>query len=203
MEYYTKNFLWKIPHRIRIFSDLFLICAVQLLSSARSKEELSEKSETDGLTKLYNRRRFDGDIRKELGIHQRHSRPLSLIILDIDNFKNLNDTFGHQTGDEVLRRISKTLKRHIREGDDAYRYGGEEFALILRETEESGAFELAERLRLAIIGEFNNLNPTGVTASFGLAIAKSKDKPPLLIERADKALYRAKEDGRNRVVLGS
>lgn len=151
---------------------------------------------TDGLTGLLNRRAFDNELAIEVARTQRYPRDLSLITLDIDKFKHLNDTYGHPTGDEVIRAVSRVLLANSRRVDRVARIGGEEFALILADTPSSSALRLAERLRQAM----SNDNSTGIayTASFGVACLQSADKDPeALLHAADRALYAAKAAGRN------
>ncbi len=157
----------------------------------------------DGLTMLQVRHIFDLEIKKEFARAARHAGKLSLLLTDIDHFKSFNDTYGHQTGDRVLRLVADQVKRSIRLTDTASRYGGEEFAVVLPETDYEGARLLAERIRtrieaLRIPHEGKELE---VTISIGLAsmgMTKAK-KPKQFIEEADIALYAAKEGGRNQV----
>ncbi len=167
-----------------------------------------EKAKTlatrDGLTGLRNHREFQQILKDEITRSIRYNDHLALVICDIDFFKKLNDTWGHQFGDLVLKGISSHLESCIREGvDTAARYGGEEFALILVKNDEKSAAETTERIR-AHIANLIFKTPTGedihVTMSFGIAIYRQHAKQiDELIKKADKALYRAKENGRNRV----
>lgn len=131
------------------------------------------------------------------------SQPLSLLFLDIDDFKKINDTFGHTTGDQVLRELAAILKAGLRDGDVLARYGGEEFAILLPNTPLSQAAEVAERLRAAVAQQAINTASAGllpVTVSVGVAIACSRfSDPEQLVALADKALYEAKREGKNRV----
>jgi diguanylate cyclase (GGDEF)-like protein len=160
----------------------------------------------DGLTHLYNRRAFDEALTRAVAQEDRHQGSLSVLLLDLDHFKKLNDTFGHQAGDAALRHTADTLLRHLRKGDLAARYGGEEFVVILPGTERQGAVQLAERVRSALKQSrlvFEGASIT-MTASIGVAIWPHDGREPAaLLGAADRALYQAKEGGRNRVVSAS
>lgn len=175
------------------------------LEAAQLHEEVELRSETDGLTKIFNRRKLDTDLKGEVARSLRYKRPLSLIMVDVDHFKAINDELGHQTGDEVLRSVAAIIGRRSRETDSAYRYGGEEFAVLLRETDLHSASEIAERLRNRISDGLHALVPgRPVTASLGVAaISGQVQAADELIEAADAALYQAKQTGRNRVVVSS
>jgi len=160
----------------------------------------------DGLTGVANRRRFDEAIDKEWRQFKREETPLSLLMIDIDRFKAINDTYGHQSGDDVLRLVACALSRNLsRSGDLLARYGGEEFAALLPKTELSAALQVAERLRQAVADAFaapGDLNlPKGVTVSIGCAATAPNGMADMdsLVRMADNCLYRAKQNGRNRV----
>ena len=158
----------------------------------------------DGLTGLFNHRQFQQLLSDEMTRSTRYNDPLALVLCDIDFFKKINDTWGHQFGDTVLKEVARVFDAGIRQGiDTASRYGGEEFALILVKTDEDQAVETAERIR-ASIAKVLFRSPTGsdvhTTMSFGVAVfGKHARESGELIKKADKALYRAKEQGRNRV----
>jgi len=166
-------------------------------------EALEELSETDALTRLSNRRSFDRRLDLELSRARRYGVKTALVMIDLDHFKKLNDRFGHQAGDEVLRRVASILDTEKRAGDLVVRYGGEEFAAILSDTTIGDAINWAERARQRIAGCSIAWGPShlAVTASFGIAGATSwavtKEE---LIECADQMLYEAKGRGRNIVV---
>lgn len=167
-------------------------------------EYLAEQAVTDGLTGLHNHRFFIERLGEEINKSQHSGRPLSLIMLDIDHFKQVNDHYGHQAGDRVLEILAETIRAHARVGDEAGRYGGEEFSLALTDNNREQAEVLAERL-LQAIRELSIRLPDGeelhITVSMGIAQWDGKESIQQFIERADQALYRAKHNGRDRVEL--
>jgi len=165
------------------------------------EEKLATMAKTDGLTGIYNRRYLDQRLQEELDRSQRHDSPLSLLLLDIDHFKSINDTYGHLCGDYALRGIAAELRQSLRRIDILGRYGGEEFCCILPETPLEQAHNLAERCRAQIADTpFNCFDQQlKVTASIGVAGQLPDDTVDSLIKRADAALYQAKYQGRNRV----
>jgi len=173
-----------------------------------ANRQLRELSEIDPLTKIANRRRLDTTLEKEWRRAARTHTSLSLILCDIDYFKQYNDNYGHQAGDDCLKRIAKTLSEGLkRPGDIMARFGGEEFIGILPETNQEGTTKVAQKLRksiegLKIIHEFSAAS-SFVTLSFGMATIVPEKQltfdPKQLIESADRCLYRAKEAGRNRI----
>lgn len=164
--------------------------------------QLHEQANRDPLTGLYNRRYLDGTLERELARCKREGHPLSLMLLDIDHFKSINDTYGHQAGDEVLRRLADLLAHQARAGDVACRYGGEEFLLLLPNMPLAAALERAERWRRSFAdGEmaFGELR-LRATLSVGIAAYPGHGtEAARLIRQADEALYRAKARGRNRI----
>jgi two-component system cell cycle response regulator len=179
-----------------------------------TQRKLEEQSITDGLTGLRNRRHFDERLHEEFGRAQRYSDPVSLIMLDLDHFKRVNDRYGHQTGDVVLRETSALIRASLRDPDIAARYGGEEFSVILPKTHVQGALAVAERIWRAIgaklfrhvLGEGPDVPPPvelRMTCSIGIAFFPSKDitSADLLVRYADEALYQAKRSGRNSICL--
>lgn len=168
-------------------------------------DEALRQALTDGLTGVWTKAYFIQRLDQEVAESQRYGHPLTLMVLDLDFFKHVNDAYGHQTGDEVLRRTGEILRKSIRTSDLAARFGGEEFALIMPNTEEEGAFILAERIRQRLMLETFAApggQPFRVTMSAGVAGYRRRMSAPAdLIEEADRALYRAKRAGRNRVCL--
>lgn len=167
-------------------------------------EQLRRMALVDGLTGIANRRAFDDDFMRHREQARRFWRTLSLIMIDIDRFKPYNDTYGHEAGDNALRTVAQILQRDLRQVDKAYRYGGEEFVCLLPETDETGAFIVADRLRQAVfearIAHPGNPPAGVVTVSLGVATFDMRDQGEDLIKHADAALYAAKAAGRNRVV---
>lgn len=165
-------------------------------------EELEHIAITDGLTQLYNRTKMDMELQKLEGIYKRYGRVFSVIMIDIDYFKSVNDTFGHQVGDSVLKQFAKILKENIRNTDFIGRWGGEEFLIVCPETSEENATTLALNLRKQIEETF--FEKVGhKTMSVGVAQIKDEIDLDNLISNADNAMYFAKENGRNRVVAFS
>ncbi len=169
----------------------------------RSNRLLLTLSSTDSLTRLYNRRMLMQTLSREVERHSRSDQVLSVLMLDIDHFKNINDTFGHLNGDKVLVAIAKVLKRYLRPYDIATRFGGEEFVLVLPNTTAKHAMDVAERLREAVeeITFDGELRELTVTTSIGIACYPRPgiDGVDDLLKAADEALYHAKNTGRNRV----
>src|ERR1044071_285137 len=180
--------------------DLLLARTRTLLEFKAYLDVCEEAAFTDHLTGLANRRRFERQLEREVGRTERFGHPFSLLMIDIDNFKNLNDSFGHDAGDDAIRRISKVLREGTRGIDLAARIGGEEFAVLLVETNQGGGLEVAERLRVAI----KSLEiPSGaqITASFGVAECPTDAQTAAgILKTADVALYEAKRAGRDRVI---
>ncbi|HCF25813.1 MAG TPA: GGDEF domain-containing protein [Cyanobacteria bacterium UBA11049] len=170
----------------------------------QSQTELKNLASMDGLTGVYNRREFNQQLQAELERSQRYNHPCSLVMLDIDYFKKLNDTHGHQAGDEALRVVAALVKNSVRPVDRVARYGGEEFGIILPETPGDSGLVAAERLRQAIathLVPITSEQSINITVSVGVATFPSDaNSPEALIAAADRALYAAKHSGRNRVV---
>jgi len=154
----------------------------------------------DPLTQIFNRAAFDEALDKECHAYRRHKTEFSIMMIDIDFFKAVNDNYGHIAGDKILKATAEIIRQTIRRSDEVYRYGGEEFVVILSNTSEGGAHFIAERVRKEIQKlrvSFNRL--IKVTASIGICSSETTKDVTLLLGNADKALYHSKENGRNRV----
>jgi diguanylate cyclase (GGDEF)-like protein/PAS domain S-box-containing protein len=164
----------------------------------RVEKELEKLAATDMLTQVYNRTKFDEIMKREMARATRFDEKLSFIIFDIDNFKRINDRYGHLAGDGVLKDTADFVKGHIRKIDYIVRWGGEEFVIITPEIGLKSARTLAERIRKSVEAyKFKNVD--GVTLSFGVTEFKKGDSVDRVVKRADDAMYRAKSKGRNRV----
>lgn len=194
---------WLIPAAITCIGGMlggfiFLyIFALRRQVAAKTKE-LRKLSQTDMLTGLYNRRKIDQILNDEFSRYTRYQSPLTLILLDIDNFKQINDSFGHAIGDEVLVSIAEILLGNIRNTDRVSRWGGEEFLIICPETNGAEGVQLAEKLRRQI-ASFQFKTVGNCTASFGVTELRTGDKTANVFSRCDAALYQSKDTGRNRV----
>jgi len=180
--------------------------AAAVLGTLRVLEKHKHDAVRDGLTGLFNRRAFQELLERTVARQQRRGGGFGLVLLDIDHFKQLNDTHGHPAGDLALQQVAAVLKRHCRAGDEAARYGGEEFAVVLESGDPATALQTAERLRLEL--QKTTLRFAGgsirLTASFGVAVWPGDGEPAAaLLAAADKALYSAKQTGRNRVVAAA
>jgi len=170
------------------------------------KQMLEEKAGIDGLTGIYNRRSFDTIYDKEWQKTTRYSEPLSLIMIDVDFFKNYNDFYGHGAGDAVLKEISKELKKQLNRPEDMVaRYGGEEFVVVLPRTEKKWAMKKAEEIRkavedLAIQHEKSDCAEVVTISLGGVTHEKTDNNPEVFLKQSDEMLYKAKSGGRNRVV---
>lgn len=199
-----------LSHRLEYIISITVFVAMSLIFPAivgyrliENRERLNDKikrlSEEDYLTKLNNRRKIHEIIENEITRSKRYNSTFALILLDIDNFKTTNDSFGHNAGDKVLVHISEIILKTIRESDVASRWGGEEFLIFCPHTDVEGAFSLAEKLRINI--EKSEFEGAGYkTASLGVTHVEHGDTVKNLIHRADKALYSAKNSGKNMVV---
>jgi two-component system cell cycle response regulator len=173
------------------------------MQNARMYEVVEEQATTDGLTGLVNHRTFQERFSAMLGRAERRSFAVSLLLTDIDHFKKVNDTYGHPTGDEVLRRVAAILRASARKIDITARYGGEEFAIVLEGTDRAGARQLAERIRQEVAQQ-TFASPKGnfqATLSIGVACYPDDAREKAdIIARADQSLYAAKDGGRNRTM---
>ena len=179
-----------------------LFYELNLYSEDREKMvgELHRLATTDNLTGIYNRMKVELLLTAEVLRSRRYNRPLSVILIDVDMFKSVNDTYGHLIGDTVLKDIARLLKENIRESDYIGRWGGEEFIVINPETTIRGAVSVAEKLRKSIA--LHTFNTVGAkTISLGVATLQEEEWEEDMLKRADKALYLAKRNGRNRVEM--
>lgn len=183
----------------------FARLAAEAIENARLYEQTREQAMTDSLTGLSNRRELSRRLPRELARVRRSGKTISAVMIDIDHFKRVNDTYGHPAGDAVLQQIAKLLLAHVRDIDTAARYGGEEFLLLLPETDHIGAKLVAERVRRTVeqaVLELPDGRTIGVTISCGIACyPECAEGAEEMISKADQALYTAKLDGRNRVTL--
>jgi diguanylate cyclase (GGDEF)-like protein len=196
------------PEVLRLTADTVDILVATAAQAATAIDAallyaLSESlSRVDALTGLANRRQLDQDLELEVERAGRYGRPMTFFMIDIDHFKRVNDTFGHSLGDTVLRDVADLMRREMRSSDTAYRYGGEEFAVLARDTDVSGGRAIAERIRRVIARRYapGAEGDISITISVGLAtFSLEVERPGDLIDAADRALYAAKRAGRNRV----
>lgn len=207
LSYYVMNLynLWipVVVPTLAIIASFILSFLAKYLMKSRDFEYQYKLATIDGLTELYNHRYFQDTLKQQIDIARRYNQSVSLIICDIDFFKKFNDTYGHQTGDAVLRQVAQTLKKNSRTTDYVCRYGGEEMSIILPNTKSEEAILLAERICKAVGEHPFHITPvdkTEVTISLGVATFPDNAQTPQdLIEWADKGLYYAKEHGRNQV----
>lgn len=180
------------------------------INRANVYAEILKHATLDALTGFYNRRQMEERIKQETSSAKRKNTPLCGIMIDIDYFKHVNDTYGHAAGDFILKTTAKIIRSHLREYDIASRYGGEEFSIILPFTKEDEAVMVAERLRKAVankviniehVNKKNDTKTIQITISLGIYSFKKTDSSEDLLMNADKALYEAKESGRNKVVI--
>ena len=169
----------------------------------KKKEKFEELAYTDPLTGLNNRRFFMENARTIIDLSKRYREPLSLLMMDIDNFKSINDNYGHDVGDLVLKKLAEVIRKNVRTSDIPARFGGEEFVVLLPRTDEKGALMVAERIR----NEFRNSSvkvdgkDVWTSVSIGLSVLSEEDNIDSLIKKADEALYQAKRSGKDRVVI--
>ncbi len=190
---------WQVP--VYVFGFVYLVVTslgFVLMCKTRAEAETRLQARTDDLTGLANRRALDEEMAQAFARARRTQRPFAIVMVDIDRFKFINDTHGHAVGDVTLAAFSTRLAASLREPDRAFRYGGEEFCLLLADTELAGARTLADRLREQIMRPFD-VTMLSLTASLGVTAWEPEDTVDSLLRRADRALYAAKGGGRNRV----
>lgn len=191
----------KITHICLLIEDVTDVCHYQSMLR-QTLDELALANRIDGLTQVFNRKHWEECLAKEFARARRYSHDVSLIMFDLDHFKLLNDTYGHQSGDMVLIEVAKHTQSLLRLCDLFGRYGGEEFAIILPETDLAGALDVAERIRKGIksLALSYQGKPIETSASVGVAVINERNKRyEDLISNADRALYQAKASGRNQV----
>lgn len=192
--------------RMQLGSGTVLKFSIQTAVEEAFQQRLYRSATHDHLTSAYNRRFFDDHLGREMSHTRRHGTPLALLTLDVDHFKNINDTYGHPTGDEVLKLLGQLVAASIRHEDVFCRVGGEEFAVVMRDADPESARLFAERLRglIEVYGFEAGSEDLTITVSVGVASydPKQHGAPTDLVEAADKALYEAKKTGRNRVCVG-
>ena len=189
----------------KLLEERLMLSRGEITNLQQSLEAIRAESLTDPLTGLGNRKYFDRMIDQAVQHALAHSEPLSLLMFDIDHFKSFNDSYGHLTGDQVLRLVGLSLKQTIKGQDITARYGGEEFAVVLPNTALRQALTVADHIRRAVMAKELKKKSTGailgrVTISVGVSMLKPEDDTHSLIERADACLYAAKRNGRNRVI---
>lgn len=174
----------------------------RLLELRQSQEQLQRMALTDPLTKLGNRATFDLSIKQSAARAQRNGAPYSLLLVDLDHFKKINDTYGHQAGDYILQQCAEVLRLASRDADICCRYGGEEFAIILPDTKGKNAEHLARRIH-QLVAEMQSQDHIPVTVSIGISSSNriNHGQPETVTKEADQALYLAKENGRNRTEI--
>lgn len=189
-------------HELEQIEDYLCLLAYPLRNALHYREALHH-AHIDALTSINNRSGYESTLAREWELAKRHHCDLSLLIIDIDNFKSINDNYGHQAGDQVLKHIAKIVATTIRDSDLLYRYGGDELTAILRNTPQAGALILAERIRLAVAEHAITYKqaPIRATVSIGIACAHDCHHHEQMQEKADAALYRAKNDGKDLVSL--
>jgi diguanylate cyclase (GGDEF)-like protein len=183
--------------------EALLCCLIYPLKNATLFHQALKMAYTDPLTQTHNRASFNDSIKREISLATRTGKNLSLIFFDIDHFKSINDKYGHDCGDVALALSAKRIKESLRESDIVFRYGGEEFVILLSDTDMRGAELLAERIRDSIehLTIAYGMEIIKITASLGVSTLRDNDVLESFVKRADDALYTAKNNGRNQVVL--
>ncbi|MGZ5619659.1 MAG: GGDEF domain-containing protein [Methylobacter sp.] len=183
--------------------EALLCCLIYPLKNATLFHQALKMAYTDPLTQTHNRASFNDSIKREMSLAIRASKKLSLIFFDIDHFKAINDKYGHDCGDITLASSAKRIKESLRDSDIVFRYGGEEFVILLSDTDDKGAELLAERIRESIEHHTiaYGMEAIKVTASLGVSTLRDDDALESFVKRADEAMYAAKSNGRNQVVM--
>jgi diguanylate cyclase (GGDEF)-like protein len=192
---------------LALLAPIILVAYITTMLSADIRyavDKIKRVSDTDELTGLYNMRAFTMVLSRNFKQALRYSHKLSVVMLDCDNLKQVNDTHGHESGNRLLQHVARTIRSELRGSDVLARYGGDEFIALLPETEASGAREMGERIRRAIEMSRLDVHGTDVISTVSIGIAAFPDDGgslEMILEKADKAMYYAKERGRNRVVM--
>lgn len=193
---FARNIMAMLAFRIRSGN-------ITIADSVKRQREYRYRATVDTLTNLRNRSWFDDALVRQLKLAESRQQPICLLMLDVDNFKSVNDRYGHVVGDHVLATVGAILNSSIRPSDLSARYGGEEFTIILPDTPLSTAKQIAERLRQQMesrnINIDNSPDEVSITISLGIAMAKSGEHARMLVDRADRAMYKAKEMGKNAI----
>lgn len=178
----------------------FVATSTDITERMEMEKKLKKLATIDSLTEIYNRYKIDDEIRLNIARYQRYKEPFSVLMFDIDHFKIINDTYGHDVGDRVLKNLSKTVSKNIRVTDKVGRWGGEEFIVVLENTTKDEAFLMAEKLRKIVEASVID-EKYKITISIGVAQYEEPESREELIKKVDEALYMAKEKGRNQVVV--
>lgn len=196
-----KTFIWNLITSLII---TVIIIFIILITIKDYNKKLERFASYDNLTNLHNRRTFNQYFSKALKLYKRDNIKRSIIFFDIDNFKEINDSYGHLVGDIVLKRIADILKKEVRNSDSVSRWGGEEFLILLDDSDIEASFRVAEKIRVAFEtdADLQDFVKGGVTASFGVTTFSDEDTMEDIISRVDVALYEAKNSGKNRVIKG-
>jgi len=198
----------EMEHANKTMEESLVASKREITQLQQRLESVRNESMIDPLTTLANRKSFDESLRRAIEEARNSHEPLSLMMCDVDHFKTFNDTYGHLTGDQVLRLVAMAVKQNVKGQDIAARYGGEEFAVVLPETLLRSAITVADHIRRAVMMKDLVKRSTGehlgrITISIGVAQLHEDDQPQTLLERADRCLYAAKHHGRNRVICES
>ena len=200
---FTKNFKRNLYYELALSLMVALIVLLAILYTINSYQKKIERlASHDALTSLANRRTFNLQFEIFFELSKRHGRELTVLFIDIDDFKTLNDNYGHMLGDEVLKMVSSILSQSMRKSDLVARWGGEEFAVLLHDTNKEDGYKIAEKIRhnIQTHTELKNFTGDAVTVSIGLTVLHADDTMDALLVRADSALYRAKREGKNMTV---
>lgn len=183
--------------------ESLLCCLIYPLKNATLYQRAIKMAYTDPLTQTNNRASFNDMVQREMNLAMRYGKSLAIIFLDIDHFKAINDRYGHECGDVTLASVAKWIKKSLRNSDVVFRYGGEEFVVLLSETNLAGAEQVAERIRRSIESHTlsYDMSTLKLTVSLGVSALRADDNADTFVKRADGAMYKAKNTGRNKVVL--